>query len=169
VEQIYQAARRLHEAGIEVGFFLQFGYPGETRADVDRTLQMVRDCQPDDIGVSVSYPLPGTVFYDRVRAELGEKQNWQDSEDLSMLYHGTFSTEFYRVLHQVVHAEFRLRSNATRLQRDLAHPGQLRASHVRLAASLPLHALRLFRARARLARLESAPAHQPSATTVGAA
>src|SRR5579864_3692706 len=33
VEQIYEAARRLRAAGIEVGFFLQFGYPGETRED----------------------------------------------------------------------------------------------------------------------------------------
>ena len=51
-----------------MAFFLQFGYPGETRADIEKTLQMVRDCQPDDIGMSVSYPLPGTTFYDRSRA-----------------------------------------------------------------------------------------------------
>src|SRR5205823_5500570 len=43
VENIYEAARRLHAAGIQVGFFLQFGYPGETRQDIERTLQMVRD------------------------------------------------------------------------------------------------------------------------------
>src|SRR5207248_3315017 len=49
VEDIYETARRLHAAGIEVGFFLQFGYPGETRQDVEKTLQMVRDCRPDDI------------------------------------------------------------------------------------------------------------------------
>ena len=29
---------RLHAAGIEVGFFLQFGYPGETREDIEATL-----------------------------------------------------------------------------------------------------------------------------------
>ena len=63
----------LQAAGIEVGFFLQFGYPGETLAHIDRTLQMVRDCMPDDIGVSVSYPLPGTPFYERVKAQLGEQ------------------------------------------------------------------------------------------------
>ena len=57
--------------GIEVGFFLQFGYPGETREDIEQTLQMVRACRPDDIGVSVSYPLPGTPFYERVEAQLG--------------------------------------------------------------------------------------------------
>ena len=36
--------------------------------------------RPDDIGVSVSYPLPGTTFYQRVQAQLGQKQNWVDSE-----------------------------------------------------------------------------------------
>jgi anaerobic magnesium-protoporphyrin IX monomethyl ester cyclase len=109
VEQIYDAARRLHAAGVQVGFFLQFGYPGETRADIERTLQMVRDCRPDDIGMSVSYPLPGTTFYERVKGELGAKQNWQDSNDLAMLYNGPFSTAFYRQLHTVLHREFRAR------------------------------------------------------------
>ena len=107
VEQIYEASRRLHAAGVKVAFFLQFGYPGETREDIEKTLQMVRDCQPDDIGMSVSYPLPGTTFYDRVKGELGVKQNWQDSGDLAMLYQGPYTTEFYRQLHTVLHKEFR--------------------------------------------------------------
>ena len=73
------------------------------------TLKMVRDCMPDDIGISVSYPLPGTKFHERVKLELGEKQNWIDSDDLAMLYHGPFPQEFYRILHGRVHHEFRLR------------------------------------------------------------
>jgi radical SAM superfamily enzyme YgiQ (UPF0313 family) len=109
VEDIYKAAQLLRLHGIEVGFFLQFGYPGETWEDVQKTLQMVRQCAPDDIGISVSYPLPGTKFFERVKLELGEKQNWQDSEDLAMLYRGPFPTEFYRVLHGRVHYEFRLK------------------------------------------------------------
>ena len=80
VDQIETAARRLHAENIAVGFFLQFGYPGETLDDIQLTLDMVRRCRPDDIGVSVSYPLPGTKFYERVKADLGEKQNWVDSE-----------------------------------------------------------------------------------------
>lgn len=109
VGDIYTAAHLLHEHRIEVGFFLQFGYPGEEWDDIQKTLKMVRECMPDDIGISVSYPLPGTKFFERVKLELGEKQNWVDSEDLDMLYHGPFSTEFYRVLHGRVHHEFRLR------------------------------------------------------------
>ena len=109
VEDIYNAARLLRENGIEVGFFLQFGYPSETWEDLQKTLTMVRECAPDDIGISVSYPLPGTKFFERVKLELGEKQNWVDSEDLAMLYRGPFPTEFYRVLHGRVHYEFRAR------------------------------------------------------------
>jgi anaerobic magnesium-protoporphyrin IX monomethyl ester cyclase len=109
VEDIYQAAELLHKNNIEVGFFLQFGYPNETWDDVQLTLEMVRECMPDDIGISVSYPLPGTKFYERVKLELGEKQNWVDSEDLAMLYQGPYPTEFYRILHGRVHYEFRLR------------------------------------------------------------
>jgi len=107
VEDIYRAAKLLHDNGIEVGFFLQFGYPGEMWDDVRKTLKMVRECAPDDIGISVSYPLPGTKFFERVKLELGEKQNWVDSDDLAMLYRGPFPTEFYRVLHGRVHYEFR--------------------------------------------------------------
>jgi anaerobic magnesium-protoporphyrin IX monomethyl ester cyclase len=109
VEQVYAAARGLERAGIQVGFFLQFGYPGETRQDISLTFKMVRECQPDDIGMSVSYPLPGTPFYDMVKTQLGAKRNWIDSDDLAMLYRGPFSTAFYRCLHRVLHAEFRAR------------------------------------------------------------
>jgi len=109
VEQIHEAARRLKAEGIRVAFFLQFGYPGETRADIAKTLQLVRECAPDDIGISVSYPMPGTKFFTAVQEQMGDKQNWQDSGDLAMLYHGPFSTDFYRALHGVVHKEFRAR------------------------------------------------------------
>ncbi|NOG51488.1 MAG: radical SAM protein [Chloroflexi bacterium] len=52
VAQVYEAAKQLHAHGVKVAFFLQFGYPGEARADIEATLQMVRDLMPDDIGES---------------------------------------------------------------------------------------------------------------------
>jgi radical SAM superfamily enzyme YgiQ (UPF0313 family) len=131
VEQIYAATARLHAAGIAVGFFLQFGYPGETRADIERTLHMVRDCRPDDIGMSVSYPLPGTAFYERVRDQLGATRNWQDSDDLAMLYRGPFSTSFYRQLHRVLHKEFRA-TRSGNWQRKLYHQLTLPLARLRL-------------------------------------
>jgi anaerobic magnesium-protoporphyrin IX monomethyl ester cyclase len=107
VEEIRASTERLRGAGVAVGFFLQFGYPGETWEDVLKTRALVRDCAPDDIGISVSYPLPGTRFFERVKGQLGAKQNWEDSSDLAMMYEGPYPTGFYRALHGVVHAEFR--------------------------------------------------------------
>jgi radical SAM superfamily enzyme YgiQ (UPF0313 family) len=152
VEDIYDTARRLHAAGIQVGFFLQFGYPGETRQDIERTLQMVRDCRPDDIGMSVSYPLPGTRFYAAVQHELGSKQNWQDSEDLAMLYNGPFSTAFYRWLHRVLHREFR----AQRARDQLRNRPSLRR-RLRLLATIAYSTLSLPVLRLELERRARAP------------
>ncbi len=86
VEQIHEATRLMKKKGIKPCFFLQFGYPGETRKDIDATLNMVFELMPHDIGVSVSYPLPGTVFYDRVKSELHEKTNWTDSDELLVMF-----------------------------------------------------------------------------------
>ncbi|MCA9972910.1 MAG: radical SAM protein, partial [Anaerolineales bacterium] len=134
--QIHAAASSLQAAGIRVGFFLQFGYPGETWEDVQATLQMVRDCRPDDVGMSVSYPLPGTRFHDNVSLQLGEKQNWADSADLAMMYAGPFGTDFYRQLHVTLHKEFRARRAWQELRRAARHPSQWRARHLREAAAI---------------------------------
>ena len=149
VAQIYVARRLLGEAGIKVAFFLQFGYPGETRADVELTLKMVRETMPDDIGISVSYPLPGTQFYERVKAQLGLKQNWTDSDDLAMLYQGPFPQDFYRVLHRVVHGEFRLRKAWLALRR-----GSISARRI---LSLPRHWLSWQINRRKLAQFAMRP------------
>ncbi len=133
---------------------MQFGYSGEDRRDIEKTLQMVRDCHPDEIGISVSYPLPGTKFYERVKAQLGEKQNWVDSDDLAMMYRATYVPDFYRVLYRVVHHEFRMRQGLAQLKRDLLHPRHWRPSHIRLLASIPWQWLKLQFARMRLSALE---------------
>lgn len=105
VDQIVKARENLKHAGIRACYFLQFGYPGETWQDIQSTIRLVRDTRPDDIGVSVSYPLPGTKFFDRVQAQLGEKTNWSDSEDLSMMFQGAYTNDFYRALHDALHAQ----------------------------------------------------------------
>jgi radical SAM superfamily enzyme YgiQ (UPF0313 family) len=105
VEQISRARENLRRQGIKACYFLQFGYPGEDWAAIQKTVELVRSTRPDDVGVSVSYPLPGTKFYDRVREQLGSKTNWADSGDVSMMFQGAYTSEFYRALHDYLHAE----------------------------------------------------------------
>ena len=112
VEQICEARENLRRHGIRSCFFLQFGYPGETWEDIEKTIQVVRQTRPDDVGISVSYPLPGTKFYDLVAGQLGAQKNWSDSADLAMMFRGTYSSEFYRALADALHLEVRFGSGA---------------------------------------------------------
>ena len=52
---------------------------------------------------SVAYPLPGTKFFDAVKLELGEKRNWEESKDLEMMFLGTYRSEFYRSVRNLLH------------------------------------------------------------------
>jgi radical SAM superfamily enzyme YgiQ (UPF0313 family) len=119
IDQVRGAVQRLRAAGIRIGFFLQFGYPGEKWSEIEMTRRLVCDLAPDEIGISVSYPLPGTKFHDRVSTKLGDKRNWNESSDLDPLFPGAYSKEFYQALSRTVHAEFRTR-RALRLVRALA-------------------------------------------------
>jgi anaerobic magnesium-protoporphyrin IX monomethyl ester cyclase len=105
LSSISAARHRLKEAGIRACYFLQFGYPGETWAELQETIAFVRDTRPDDIGISFSYPLPGTVFYERVQEELGQKRNWTDSDDLCIMFKAAYNTNFYRAVRDALHAE----------------------------------------------------------------
>ena len=107
VEEIRHATSALKANGVRVGWFLQLGYPAESWDDLVRTRDLVREERPDDIGVSVAYPLPGTKFHQMVRDQLGLRQHWEHTDDLAMLFHGTYTTEFYRRVRDVLHDEVR--------------------------------------------------------------
>ena len=105
VAEVRTATLALKAEGIRVGWFLQLGYPPEDWDDILLTRDLVREERPDDIGVSVAYPLPGTIFHERVAAQLGTRRNWRDTDELAMLFQGTFDTTFYRMVRDALHAE----------------------------------------------------------------
>lgn len=108
VAEIVTARSRLKSAGIRVGFFIQLGYLGEELADIVATRDLLSSAQPDDVGVSVSYPLPGTRFHELVKEQLGAKTHWQDSDDLAMMFQGTYTSDFYRVVRDLLHDQVSL-------------------------------------------------------------
>jgi anaerobic magnesium-protoporphyrin IX monomethyl ester cyclase len=55
--------------------------------------------------VSVAYPLPGTVFFERVKSQLGGQTLWQDSDDLAMMFEGPFPGPVYRRVRDLLHEE----------------------------------------------------------------
>jgi len=116
IEEIKQSTQLLQKRRVRVAYFLQFGYLGETAADIEKTIQMVKTNRPDDIGISVSYPLPGTKFYDTVKEQLGTKSNWEDSDDLELMFKGTYNSAYYKSLQRYVHHTFRFAQGVRKLK-----------------------------------------------------
>jgi anaerobic magnesium-protoporphyrin IX monomethyl ester cyclase len=125
VEEIYEATRLMKQKDIKVAFFLQFGYLGENQEDIDSTIKMVRTLMPDEVGISVSYPLPGTKFYEKVKDQLREKQNWTDSDDLMIMFESTFHKKYYKELHRYVHSVYRKEKGFLSLKKLLRNPFRL--------------------------------------------
>lgn len=128
VTHIHEARENLGRNGIRTGWFLQFGYPGETWADIEATIRMVRSTKPHDIGISVSYPLPGTKFFHIVSSQLGRKVNWSESGDLAMMFRGTFSTDLYRALARALHLEVRCPESVAEIEDGWAEVYRLRSN-----------------------------------------
>jgi radical SAM superfamily enzyme YgiQ (UPF0313 family) len=107
VAQIAEATALLKKHHIKPSFFIQFGYLGETEKDIRSTIRMINTLLPDSIGISVSYPLPGTGFYEKVKQDLAAKSNWTDSDELQLMFRNTFQPAFYKKLHRYVHKSHR--------------------------------------------------------------
>ena len=107
ISQIEKATRSLKRYKVRIGFFIQFGYLQETEQDIHLTHELIKQLMPDDIGISVSYPLPGTKFYENVKRDLSQKANWTDSDDLDLMFNSTYPSAYYKKLHRYTHKMFR--------------------------------------------------------------
>jgi len=155
IDQIYEATRLLKSKGIRVAFFLQFGFMDESREEIQQTIDMVTELMPDDIGISVSYPLPGTKFYEMVKEQMN-KENWVDSDDLDMMYSGSFKSDFYKRLHRYVHKTYRKKQGMENLKTALTQPNKLDKSQLRSALATLYYVPTAMLDKYRLDKLEKA-------------
>ena len=156
VAQIKEARKLLKEHGIKTSFFLQFGYLGEEMEDILKTIQLVEETMPEDLGISVSYPLPGTVFFENVKAGLQHKANWTDSDDLDLMFKNNYSREFYKQLHRYLHYRYRERKGEMLLQAMLKGKAIPNARNVRAIISGRFAGIKKNKVRTVLHNLEPA-------------
>lgn len=106
VDQIHVATKLMKKHHINPSFFIQFGYPGEHKEDIKSTIKMINNLLPFEIGISISYPLPGTVFHERVKEELKHKTNWTDSDEMALMFSNTYPASYYKQLPKYVHRNY---------------------------------------------------------------
>ncbi|MBS1601036.1 MAG: B12-binding domain-containing radical SAM protein [Bacteroidetes bacterium] len=155
VGQIVEATRLVREAGMRPSWFIQFGYPGETKEDIGKTVRMINRLLPDSLGISVSYPLPGTLFYERVKEELKDKTNWTDSDELKLMFRNTYSPAYYKQLHRYVHKTYRWHLALRQVRELLVGPARVSGVALKKAASLLLYGPAAIVDRIKLARYEA--------------
>ncbi len=65
ISHAMEMSRYMQKKGIEVRGQFMIGFPGETRAQIQKTIDMARNSFFDDFYLSIVTPLPGTVFFDQ--------------------------------------------------------------------------------------------------------
>ncbi|HXT38003.1 MAG TPA: radical SAM protein [Chloroflexota bacterium] len=117
VDEIRAAAAMLKAAGIERGFFMMLGYPPEDIGDIRLTERMLMEIVPEMVGFSVAYPLEGTGFYEKVKAQIPvQAQQWRSGNENRVLFNAAYSTRFYAATIQRLQARLRLKRR-TRVDR----------------------------------------------------
>jgi anaerobic magnesium-protoporphyrin IX monomethyl ester cyclase len=154
VNQIKNATIMMKKHGIKPSFFIQFGYPGEDKADIALTIAMINELLPFEIGISVSYPLPGTLFYERVKADLQKKTNWADSNEMALLFTNTFPPSYYKQLHQYVHKNYHLHLAKNSLIKVLRNPFATNFRSLKKALSILYYTPATYLERIKLKQLE---------------
>jgi anaerobic magnesium-protoporphyrin IX monomethyl ester cyclase len=155
VEQVKTATALLKKHHIKPSFFIQFGYLGETRKDIQKTIDMINHLLPHSIGISVSYPLPGTVFYDKVKNDLQEKTNWTDSDELQLMFRNTFRPAFYKQLHRYVHKTYRQHLALDAARSLFKYPSAISWAGLKKTASILYYAPATVFARLKMKQLEN--------------
>ena len=86
------------KVGIPIRCSLMYGNPGETRATINETIQMIAETQPDEWNLAILTPIPGSDIWNRPEAygidynqELIQKDRYRDLNRFGNTGIGTIS------------------------------------------------------------------------------
>jgi radical SAM superfamily enzyme YgiQ (UPF0313 family) len=108
LEQVQKAVELSRAHGIQSGMFLMWGYEGEEMEDIEATVQHVSKSQPDIFFTTVSYPIKGTPYFERVRDRLVQLAPWGQSSDREIKIRGRHSRRFYGFADKLLRSEVEL-------------------------------------------------------------
>jgi radical SAM superfamily enzyme YgiQ (UPF0313 family) len=114
VGQIRTITELARKHGIQTGLFVMLGYPGEEIADIDATINHLKETNPDSYLTTIAYPIKGTAMYAEIQDSLIVPDDWENITDRSLNFRDRHSDRFYwfATRHMVNEVLFhRLRSN----------------------------------------------------------
>jgi radical SAM superfamily enzyme YgiQ (UPF0313 family) len=105
VEQVRRSCRLAQAHGIQVGMFLMWGYEGEEIEDIAATVEHVKASNPDVFFTTVSYPIKGTGYFEKVRDRVSLPIDWSEGSDRDYVVAGRHGKEYYRLADQWLRSE----------------------------------------------------------------
>ncbi len=118
VKAVREANALCRRYGIQTGMFLMWGYEGEEIEDIEQTIEHVRLSKPDTFLTTVSYPIKGTPYYNKVASRVIQIKPWGETSDRELDIAGRRPREFYRVADELLRLEMELEQ--TRTSREAA-------------------------------------------------
>lgn len=94
--EIRRAVMLAKREGIETGVFLMWGYPGETLADIESTVDHVCEIQPDIFFTTVVHPIKNTPYYTDVQDRLMPPDDWENASDKDIVIRGMPTRDYFR-------------------------------------------------------------------------
>ena len=108
IEQVQQAIELCRIRGIQTGMFLMWGYEGEELEDIEATIRHVSISKPDIFFTTVSYPIKGTPYYQRVADRLVQLGPWSKTSDREFRIKGRHSRNYYAHADKLLREEVQL-------------------------------------------------------------
>lgn len=126
VTQVREAVSLCKQNGMQTGMFLMWGYDGEEIADIEQTVDHVKQCRPDVFFTTVSYPIKGTPYFEKVSSRLVRLLPWETSTDREVRVRGRHSRKFYQHADELLKSEMAAEPDVSKI---LAARDALRATH----------------------------------------
>jgi len=105
VEQVRRAVALSKHHGMQTGMFLMWGYDGEELSDIEATVEHVKQCKPDVFFTTVSYPIKGTPYFQKVNQRLVTIRPWRESTEREFMVSGRHSRTFYKHADELLRSE----------------------------------------------------------------
>lgn len=103
VMQVKEMILLTKKHGIEAGTFIMLGYPGETKKDIQLTINHLKDSKPDFYTITLAYPIKGTPLYNEVEKKITSKINFATMTDRDIDFKRSYSTRYYKHALRWVH------------------------------------------------------------------
>lgn len=114
VQKVRTVIQQTQAAGIEAGTFIMLGYPGEDKADIEETIQHLKEANPSHFTITIAYPIKGTSLYQEVENQQTKPLDWNLTTDRDRDFKRTYPRQFYEIAVRKVVNEvhfFKLKKN----------------------------------------------------------